>query len=115
MSEELSGQAKQYFESVRAILMRHWDPIGVQNAPEAYDEYDTYARVIVSMLLNGAYDEAAARAYLEHIAADWMGLKDLHCDVEVAVAAISALDARKRRIDEIFGRTERGDGSSSSP
>lgn len=36
--------------SVRNVLMNDWDPIGVQDFPEAVDEYDSYAMPIYSIL-----------------------------------------------------------------
>jgi hypothetical protein len=36
--------------SIRDILMKNWDPIGVENEPLAQDEYDGYIGFIVSKL-----------------------------------------------------------------
>jgi hypothetical protein len=38
------------FTTVRSILMSSWDPIGVRDIPEAFDEYDSYAWDITHML-----------------------------------------------------------------
>lgn len=38
---------------LRALLMDHWDPIGVAEVPEAADEYDTYVGHIGRMLREG--------------------------------------------------------------
>jgi hypothetical protein len=38
------------FTAVRSILMSSWDPIGVRDIPEAFDEYDSYAWDITHML-----------------------------------------------------------------
>lgn len=35
---------------IREILLQHWDPIGVGDAPDAVDEYDHYAIKILQML-----------------------------------------------------------------
>jgi hypothetical protein len=37
--------------AVREILLREWDPIGVENAPLAQDEYDSYIPVICRMII----------------------------------------------------------------
>lgn len=42
------------FDRVRRILMSDWDPIGIQDAPQARDEYDDYARQITRRLADGA-------------------------------------------------------------
>ena len=33
-------RAKRYYDAVREILLREWDPIGVPDVPEAQNEYD---------------------------------------------------------------------------
>jgi hypothetical protein len=42
---------KRYYEPVRLILLRDWDPIGVSDIPEAQDEYDGYVLQICGMLM----------------------------------------------------------------
>jgi hypothetical protein len=59
--------------SVRDVLLRHWDPIGILDEPAAQDEYDAYAPVIASMLRAGAKADALAR-HLLSIERDRMGL-----------------------------------------
>lgn len=44
------GHLRDY---VRAVLFFEWDPIGVNDDAAAYDEYHSYADVVVSMLING--------------------------------------------------------------
>ena len=39
------------------VLLHDWDPIGVQNVPEAHDEYDSYVSGIYQLLASGASDE----------------------------------------------------------
>jgi hypothetical protein len=39
---------------IRDILMKNWDPIGVENEPVAQDEYDGYIGYIVSKLQEDA-------------------------------------------------------------
>ena len=48
---------------LRAILMQHWDPIGVAGVPEAADEYDGYVGSVGRMLREGASADDVA-AYL---------------------------------------------------
>ncbi|WP_245449246.1 hypothetical protein [Ensifer sp. NM-2] len=35
-----------------AAQLRDWDPIGISDIPEAKDEYDAYAGVVLGMLIN---------------------------------------------------------------
>ena len=39
-------------ENIKNVLMQDWDPIGIQEIPEAQDEYDTYVPKIYSMLIS---------------------------------------------------------------
>jgi hypothetical protein len=51
-------------QGLRALLMEHWDPIGVAGVPEARDEYDEYLGPLASKLREGA----DARAVAEYLA-----------------------------------------------
>ncbi len=42
---------KRYYEPVRLILLRDWDPIGVSHHTDAQDEYDSYALKTCGMLM----------------------------------------------------------------
>jgi len=42
--------------AIRKVLWEQWDPVGVNDTPEAFDEYDSYAGGIQSLLLRGASD-----------------------------------------------------------
>jgi hypothetical protein len=64
---------KPTLETVRRILWLDWDPIGVNDHPDAVDEYDSYAPGIVSMLARGcSADELDL--HLSRIETDSMGL-----------------------------------------
>lgn len=41
---------------VDSVLWEVWDPIGVNDAPEARDEYTSYAPAVAQMLRSGASD-----------------------------------------------------------
>ena len=43
------------------VLYYIWDPIGVNDAPEARDEYDSYIPKIVDAILNGKDIEAISK------------------------------------------------------
>jgi hypothetical protein len=58
---------------VRRLLMDEWDPIGVQQWPEAADEYDSYVGVVGRMLHEGA-TAAEIEKYLTGIREEYMGL-----------------------------------------
>ena len=59
---------------LRQLLYWQWDPIGVTDAfPWTYDEYDSYAGLLVTRLRNGADATEIAR-YLQDLAEGHMGL-----------------------------------------
>lgn len=60
--------------SIREILLSEWDPIGVSNIPEAADEYDTYANIVMSMLLNQDASVEDIARYLYKVATEQMAL-----------------------------------------
>jgi hypothetical protein len=58
---------------LRRLLLEQWDPIGVGDAPEAADEYDSYMGQIAELLRSGKSAEDVA-AYLNVVSGDRMGI-----------------------------------------
>ena len=58
---------------IRTVLLNVWDPIGVQNEPNAQDEYDGYIGEIYSLLIRKATDQEITDRLL-YIVQDAMGL-----------------------------------------
>jgi hypothetical protein len=46
-------QSRENRARVRQILLHDWDPIGIQDVPEASDEYDRYVDKAYVMLMDG--------------------------------------------------------------
>jgi hypothetical protein len=44
-------RAPRYHERIRDVLLREWDPIGINEIPMARDEYDSYVGEIYGMLI----------------------------------------------------------------
>jgi hypothetical protein len=65
-------EQKAQADRIRSILRQHWDPAGVKDAPEAFDEYDSYIPRIQASALGG--DANAICAYLIGIEANEMML-----------------------------------------
>jgi hypothetical protein len=60
---------------LRCILMTAWDPLGVGDAPEAWDEYEDYESGVASRLRGARDPEEASEQvanYLNHIERDFM-------------------------------------------
>ena len=69
-------RSKRIQENIRQVLLHDWDPIGVQDAPEAQDEYDGYVGGVYRLLTSGA-SEKQVIDHLWHIETDAMGLSGL--------------------------------------
>jgi hypothetical protein len=60
---------------VKKVLLLDWDPIGIQNMPDATTEYDGYALGIHQLLVESRSVEEIY-AHLRWIVVDRMGLDD---------------------------------------
>ncbi len=58
---------------IRKVLLNVWDPIGIQNEPNAQDEYDGYVGEIYGLLVRKATDQEITDRLL-YIVQDTMGL-----------------------------------------
>jgi hypothetical protein len=82
-------ELKEIETKIRKILMKEWDPIGVDDIPEAQDEYDRYIPQVISLLLRGATPEEIAE-YLSTVEAREMGL-GLHTKNDLLPLAVLLL------------------------
>ncbi len=48
---------KQVRSAICTVLREQWNPIGINNDPQTFGEYDSYADGICSLLLRGATDK----------------------------------------------------------
>lgn len=58
---------------IRSILINKWDPIGIKDVPEAWDEYDSYIPAILELIETGA-DLDVLSSYLVWVEAERIGL-----------------------------------------
>ncbi|MBU4348570.1 hypothetical protein KJ671_03675 [Patescibacteria group bacterium] len=58
---------------IRTILLKEWDPIGIQDIPEAQDEYDSYIFSICKLIQLKESEEELFN-YLWWIETEQMGL-----------------------------------------
>ncbi len=68
-------QSREKRNAIRQILMSQWDPIGVNDTPEAADEYDGYIGPLLDLLNARASSEEVAE-YLRTVEIERMGLTD---------------------------------------
>jgi hypothetical protein len=84
----------QLLAAVDEVLWRVWDPIGVNDAHEARDEYSGYAAGVLGLLLRGVDDGEIVR-HLRTIETERMGLPASRAGRHQAVvAALRAQAAR---------------------
>ena len=57
MMNEQTQKARAIQESIKQILWHDWDPIGVNDVPEAQDEYDSYVGGVYRMLASGGSED----------------------------------------------------------
>ena len=55
---------KTRINTLRALLLAHWDPIGIANVPAAADEYDVYVSELQKLLAKDASVADIAEALL---------------------------------------------------
>ncbi|HZF95898.1 MAG TPA: hypothetical protein VEZ20_13625 [Allosphingosinicella sp.] len=60
-------------EALKLLLWAEWDPIGVNDDPDAFGEYDSYANQIRAMLERGAGADEIAR-HLSWVVTELIGL-----------------------------------------
>jgi biotin carboxylase len=70
----IKNEFSEAFQAVRAILLQHWDPIGISTEPDAQDEYDSYVPQVVVLGSEGKPADVAA--YLAEIETERMWLKN---------------------------------------
>ncbi len=59
---------------IRDALWERWDPIGVNDAPDAIDEYDGYVNPIVTMAQTNSASEESVFGYLWQVETEQIGL-----------------------------------------
>jgi hypothetical protein len=82
LSEYHRWWKRQGGQELRRLLMERWDPIGVNAAPGAWDEYDGYRGDVMELLRSGASAEEISD-YLGRIERENMGLGHGHAPTTV--------------------------------
>ncbi len=52
---------RKIMSDIRRVLWEQWDPIGVNDEPKAFGEYNGYASSIYNLLMRGAADDEIAQ------------------------------------------------------
>lgn len=62
-----------FLSTVESILLKDWDPIGIQALTEAADEYNRYAPIVCDMIKNNK-SATEIYQYLNSVEIERMGL-----------------------------------------
>ena len=54
MEKKREQRAAEIQDLIRQVLLRDWNPIGVNNDPELADEYDSYIAPVYRILVGSA-------------------------------------------------------------
>ena len=73
MASDEQGRARTIQDSIREVLLRIWDPIGINGTPEAKDEYDSYIGGVYQLLASHCSSDQIVD-YLGTIESQMMGL-----------------------------------------
>ena len=81
-------------DQIKELLWTEWDPIGVNGSHVGMDEYDSYARGVYRMLMEGR-DHFAVSQYLERSALQDIGLSQSENHAAIAARAIEIFEREK--------------------
>jgi hypothetical protein len=86
------AQSRRIRVDIRHVLLQTWDPIGIQDEPNAQDEYDAYIGDIFDLLVGDAPDSKILD-YLFWAVHEHMGLDSSRReDMLPAVAELRKID-----------------------
>jgi len=66
---------KHLFARIREVLLRHWDPMGLGDAPGTPDDYDAMARELHALITDPETTPQRIAAYLRWVEREQMGLQ----------------------------------------
>ena len=78
-------RAREIQRQIGEILLRHWDPIGIADEPEAQDEYEGYVGGVYRLLASGASAQQIAE-HLADIETRQLGFKDTRAGMLIPLA-----------------------------
>lgn len=84
-------QSRALRVQMRHVLLNTWDPIGINDEPNAQNEYDDYIGELFDLLENGAPDSAFLD-YLYWAVNENMGLNASREDMQETVDALRKID-----------------------
>jgi hypothetical protein len=75
MADRDRFRAQEIQDKIRRVLMDEWDPIGINDVPEAADEYDRYLGGIYGLIQRDAPEHQISE-HLRGLETDEMGMVD---------------------------------------
>ncbi len=85
---------KRIQREISEILRKVWDPIGINDAPEARDEYDSYVWKVYLLLRIKAPD-GLIYAYLRFVESILMGISKPSSNIKNTIRKLKEVDFQK--------------------
>lgn len=85
---------KRILKEISEILWNEWDPVGVNDVPEARDEYDSYLGTVYWLLAVKAPD-AFLYSYLYYVESVLMGLPKPGSKIKKTISKLKEIDLKK--------------------
>lgn len=104
--DERSHRGREVQAAIGQVLLRHWDPIGVRDLPEASSEYEGYVGGVNRLLAAGASDKAIAQ-HLVDIETTCLGFVD--SDRKMLVPVVRKLRRLLVRLQSVDGGNDCAD------
>jgi hypothetical protein len=86
-------RAAEIQDSIREILLRDWDPIGIKDEPRAQDEYDLYIGRIYRLLSSNSSEDQVVDC-LYRIETERMGFDSRRSGLYPVARKLLTLDVR---------------------
>lgn len=89
-------QSREQRKLVREVLLKEWDPIGINMLPDFQDEYDAYVGSVYLMLVEQDASSKDISDYLFEIATAHMGMSATDLQERCVRTADSLISMRPR-------------------
>jgi hypothetical protein len=91
-SKENSRRLKR---AIRHVFLTVWDPIGVSDAPNAQDEYDSYLAGMLELLMTNASDKQLNQYLVDVVG--YMGMDGSRITHRDVIQALRAIDLHEEQ------------------
>ncbi len=87
------GNVRSLYSKINSILLKDWDPIGINDIPEAQDEYDAYIPPIYELLASEKSEHEIFN-YLWWVEIEHMGLSGNRQQTQIIAKKLARLGSK---------------------